>query len=313
LEYCSTMTTSGPQYGTPRPDVKVTTNRVRSEGDDLYFEVRGHGPALLLIPGAGGDADLYAAVADLLSDEFKVITYDRRANARSTSNSPKNFEISQQSRDAVAVIHAAGEQAAFIFGSSSGAVIALDAAKTQPQAVRAAIVHEPPCARVSPNAAKWQRFFANVYRMAYHFGPSLAGLRFIFGIQVPVRRLVKGHARAAEYARGHSGSGQREPRISPTEANQVLMKLELVPVTNYLPDVQLIRGNEVTTIMAVGKWTHDRKTWLAEVSSILAEQLDCELVTFPGHHGSYTDMPHEWAATLRRVLRRAGRTERTAS
>ena len=307
------MTTSGPESGTPQPSVRVTASRVRSEGDDLYFEVRGNGPALLLIPGAGGDADSYAAVADLLSDEFKVITYDRRANARSTSNTPQNFEISQQSRDAVAVIHAAGEQAAFIFGSSSGAVIALDAARTQPQAVRAAIAHEPPCARVSPNAVKWQRFFADVYRMAYHFGPSLAGLRFIFGIQVPVRRLVKGHSQAAEYARGHSGYRQREPRMSPPDATKVLMKLELLPVTNYLPDVQLVRRNRVTVVMAVGTWTQDRKTWLGEVSRILAERLGCELVTFPGHHGSYTDMPHEWAATLRRVLRKAGGTEQTAS
>ena len=233
------MTTSGRESGTPQPHVRVTANRVRSEGDDLYFEVRGHGPAVLLIPGAGGDADLYAAVADLLSDEFKVITYDRRANARSSYNSPQNFEISQQSRDAVAVIRAAGEQAAFIFGSSSGAVIALDAARTQAHAVRAAIVHEPPCARVSPNAAKWQRFFANVYRMAYYLGPSLAGLRFIFGIQVPVRKLVQGHAQAVEYARGQSQSRQPEPRISPLDTNNVLMKLELLPVTNYLPDVQL--------------------------------------------------------------------------
>ena len=305
------MTTSGREPGSPQPNVRVTTNRVRSEGDDLYFEVRGHGPAFLLIPGAGGDADLYAAVADLLSDEFKVITYDRRANARSTSNSPQNFEISQQSRDAVAVIHAAGEQAAFIFGSSSGAVIALDAARTHPHAVRAAIAHEPPCARVSPNAAKWQRFFANVYRTAYHFGPSLAGLRFIFGIQVPVRKLVKGHAQAARYARGHREFRQHESRISSLDANSVLMKLELLPVTNYLPDVQMVHRNGVTVIMAVGKWTQERKTWLAEVSLILAERLGCELVTFPGHHGSYTDMPHEWAATLRRVLRKAGGTEQT--
>ena len=74
---------------------------------------------------------------DILSDEYKVITYDRRANARSTINNPQNFEISQQSRDAVAVLRAAGEQSAFVFGNSSGAVIALDMAKTQPQAVRA--------------------------------------------------------------------------------------------------------------------------------------------------------------------------------
>jgi hypothetical protein len=54
--------------------------------------------------GGSGDAWLYAFVADILSDEYKVITYDRRTNSRSTMNDPQNFEISQQSRDAMTVL-----------------------------------------------------------------------------------------------------------------------------------------------------------------------------------------------------------------
>src|SRR5216683_2801082 len=100
----------------------VQSGRVTTEGDELYYEVRGQGQPLLLIPPGGGDGDFYAAVADSLCDEYKVITYDRRANARSTMNDPQNFEISQQSRDAVAVLRAAGETSAFVFGNSSGAV-----------------------------------------------------------------------------------------------------------------------------------------------------------------------------------------------
>jgi pimeloyl-ACP methyl ester carboxylesterase len=65
--------------------VAVQSGRVTAEGDDLYYEVRGQGPPLLLIAPAGGDGWLYAVVADILADEFKVITYDRRSNARSTS------------------------------------------------------------------------------------------------------------------------------------------------------------------------------------------------------------------------------------
>ena len=38
---------------------------------------------------------------------------------------------------------------------------------------------------------------------------------------------------------------------------------------------------------------------------IMAEQLGSELVTFPGHHGSYMDAPEKWAAVLRRVLHKA--------
>ena len=70
----------------------VKTGYVTTEGDDLYYEVRGHGEPLLMIPG--GDAGYYSFVADILSDKYKVITYDRRGNSRCTRNNPQNFEIS---------------------------------------------------------------------------------------------------------------------------------------------------------------------------------------------------------------------------
>jgi hypothetical protein len=76
-------------------------------------------------------------------------------------------------------------------------------------------------------------------------------------------------------------------------------------VTNYLPDVEVIKQNGVRVFVAVGKWAQERRTWYAQTASILSEQLGCELVTFPGHHGSFMDMPVEWAATLRRVLHEA--------
>src|SRR5262245_48466319 len=140
-----------------KQDAKIQSGRVTTEGADLYYEVRGAGEPLLMIAPGGGDGWQYSWIADILADEFKVITYDRRANARSTMNAPQNFEIGQQSRDAVAVLRAAHETSAFVFGNSSGAVIAVDLAKTQPQAVRAIVAHEPPLARVHPHARTWQR------------------------------------------------------------------------------------------------------------------------------------------------------------
>lgn len=279
----------------------VQSYRVTTEGDELYFEVRGQGQPLLMIAPAGGDGWQYSFVADILADEYKVVTYDRRANARSTMNDPQNFEISQQSRDAVAVLRAAGENSAFVFGNSSGAVIALDMAKTQPQAVRAVVVHEPPIARVHPNARKWQRFFASVYLTAFRFGSSLAALRFMLGVELPVRQLIKA-TREVNIHREQSSVRY----ISSKDAADFLVKQELLPVTNYLPDVERIKQNGVRVFIAIGTWAQERKTWYAQAAHMLAEQLGCELVTFPGHHGSYMDLPDEWAATLRSVLHKAG-------
>jgi hypothetical protein len=72
-----------------------------------------------------------------------------------------------------------------------------------------------------------------------------------------------------------------------------------------MPDVERIKQNGVKVFMAVGKWALDKKTWYVQVAQILAKQLGCELATFPGHHGSFMDMPVEWPATLRTVLHTA--------
>jgi hypothetical protein len=44
--------------------VNVQSGRVTTEGDELYYEVRGQGQSLLMIPAGGGDGDYYSAVAE---------------------------------------------------------------------------------------------------------------------------------------------------------------------------------------------------------------------------------------------------------
>jgi pimeloyl-ACP methyl ester carboxylesterase len=280
----------------------LQAGRVLTEGVELYYEIRGQGQPLLMIPGGGGDGRTYSFVADILSDEYKVITYDRRANSRSTSPEPQNFEVSQQSRDAVAVLRAAGEESAFVFGNSSGAVIALDMASSQPKAVRAIVAHEPPVARLHPNSKKWQRFFAGIYWMAFVFGTPVAMFRFVFGIGLPILELIQ-NSRNRNLERQQ---GKRRETETMSEAdNDFFLKQELLPVTNYLPDIETTKKNGVKVFMAAGKKSLDKKRFYAQTAPILAEMLECEMVTFPGHHVSYVDMPVEWAATLREVLQRA--------
>lgn len=52
----------------------VPSGRVTTEGDELYYEVHGHGQPLLMIAGGSGDPWWYSLTADILSEEYKVIT-----------------------------------------------------------------------------------------------------------------------------------------------------------------------------------------------------------------------------------------------
>ncbi len=49
---------------------------------DLYYEVRGTGPLVVLV-GAPMDADAFAPLADLLADSYSVLTTDPRGINRS--------------------------------------------------------------------------------------------------------------------------------------------------------------------------------------------------------------------------------------
>jgi pimeloyl-ACP methyl ester carboxylesterase len=53
-------------------------------GARLYYETRGSGPVLLLLPGGTADARIFAGIAPLLSDRYTVVTYDPRGLSRST-------------------------------------------------------------------------------------------------------------------------------------------------------------------------------------------------------------------------------------
>src|SRR5699024_3110277 len=125
---------------------------------------------LLMISGGNGDAGFYTYVANLLQKDFQVITYDRRGYSRSARNDPQNFEISQQARDAVVILNKVGHQTGYVFGNSGGAIIALEMARNHPEAIKAAVVHEPPIVTVLPDSKKWLGFFASVYRTSFRFG-----------------------------------------------------------------------------------------------------------------------------------------------
>lgn len=113
------------------------------EGAELHHQVRGDGPPVLLIMGMTGDGGHFDTLADLLADEFTVVTYDRRGNGRSprppgwAQTSPE-----EQADDAAALLAALGLSPAAVYGSSSGGTFALCLLVRHPDLVRRAVLHE---------------------------------------------------------------------------------------------------------------------------------------------------------------------------
>src|SRR5262249_7742751 len=125
--------------------------------------------------------------------------------------------------------------------------------------------------------------------MALGFGVQLAMFRIALSVGVPWRA----------YAKIPKDLGARLGKN-----HEFLVKHEMLPFSNYKPDVEVIKNNGVKVFMAAGKRTLEGGKYPGRTAPVLAEQLGCEMVTFPGHHLSYLDMRQEWAAALRAVLQR---------
>ena len=260
---------------------------VATEGDTLYYEVRGAGPPLLMIHGGVIDASGFAPAADLLAADYTVITYDRRAYSRSTKRDPQNFEVGQQARDAVAILRAAGFGEARVVGNSGGAIIGLEMAKSQPQEVTALVAHEPPVFRVLPEADQLETEYARVYLSAWTEGPQPAMQRFSALNQIPRSEADSAAVSPADMERARGNV-------------EFFIKREMLPFASYKPDVAAIRDNGVAVVLGVGELSREQS--YGRTAPIVAGQLGCPLVVFPGHHTSFLGMADAWVATLRQVM-----------
>jgi pimeloyl-ACP methyl ester carboxylesterase len=115
-------------------------NAVRSaDGTTISYHTTGTGPDVLVIPGALNDATDYADLADALAATFTVHTIQRRGREGSGPQGP-GYGIAAECADLDAVRAATG--ARYVFGHSYGGLVALEAARRNPDITKLA-AYEP--------------------------------------------------------------------------------------------------------------------------------------------------------------------------
>jgi pimeloyl-ACP methyl ester carboxylesterase len=122
-------------------DARLDATVASADGTTIAYERAGAGPAVVLVGGALSDRGDSARLAALLARDFTVVSFDRRGRGKSGDTRP--YAVKREIEDVEALVDAAGG-AAFLFGSSSGAVLALEAATALPGKVRGAALFEPP-------------------------------------------------------------------------------------------------------------------------------------------------------------------------
>lgn len=122
----------------------VQTQFVTSaDGTPIAYEVSGTGPALISVDGALCQRAMGPGrgLAEALGDRFTVYVYDRRGRGESGAGHAP-YAVEREVEDLRALITAAGGHAS-VFGSSSGALLALEAARRSAPIDRLAVYEGP--------------------------------------------------------------------------------------------------------------------------------------------------------------------------
>lgn len=111
------------------------------DGTRIGYETAGQGPPLLLVDGAFCSRKFgpMPALVPLLKDRFTVVTYDRRGRGESGDTPPHTPQ--REVEDLQALVQAVGGTP-YVYGTSSGAVLALRLAAATP--VKKLVLFEPP-------------------------------------------------------------------------------------------------------------------------------------------------------------------------
>ena len=265
-------------------------------GAQIYYEVRGSGPVLLMMPGGPADATTFRKIENRLAERFTVVTYDPRGLSHSTALDSKDDArmVEVFADDAYRLIDTVGapRAKASVFANSGGAVIALELARRHPDQIEAVVAHEPPAPDLLAGSAEMRvamNAVCDTYAEAGFF-PAVQKFMALIGIQ---------------------GGPPPEPEGEPTpEAKEAMAVMQknmdfffgryIRNLAHYRPDLEALKACPCRIVPAVGAESGGQ---LAHNGGLgLARELGIEAAVFPGAHGGFDERPEEFAEKLLEVL-----------
>jgi pimeloyl-ACP methyl ester carboxylesterase len=265
-------------------------------GATLYYEVRGTGPVLLMMPGGPADATTFRRIENDLAKRYTVVTYDPRTYSHSVCKEP--VEDSQMVQVFADDVHrllkkVAGDEKACIFASSGGATIALELIARHPEELDTVVCHEPPSPALLTNKVETRRAMEHVCETCETAGlfPAMQEFMTLVGVQ--------------------GGPPQPDHEPTPEEKEQQALMMGnmnyffgryIRNLGRYEPDLDAVAKAPCRVIGAVGEES-DATTQLACAGGYrLAQIVGSAPVVFPGDHGGFDGKPAEFAAKLLEVL-----------
>jgi pimeloyl-ACP methyl ester carboxylesterase len=170
----------------------------REDGAEIYYEVHGEGPAILLSHGFSATSQMWRDQVAPLSRDHRLILWDMRGHGRSAYPDDQSlYSEAATVDDMAAILDAAGERMAIVGGLSLGGYMSLAFHRLHPERVRALMVFDtgPGYRKDEPREA-WN---ANAIRRAERYEAEGLGdlSRASREVRTATHRDATGLARAA--------------------------------------------------------------------------------------------------------------------
>jgi 3-oxoadipate enol-lactonase len=166
----------------------LETGVAPSGGVALCYESAGRGPAVLLVAGFGATRRAWARTVPILTRRFRVLSFDNRGMGDS-EGSLWPYSARGMADDAVAVLDAAGERRAHVYGISLGGMVAQEIALRHPERVAALVLAAttPGGPRAVPGETTALTFFARCHAMGREEA-AWAAVPYLYGERTRRRR-----------------------------------------------------------------------------------------------------------------------------
>jgi pimeloyl-ACP methyl ester carboxylesterase len=265
-------------------------------GASLYYEVRGSGPVLLMMPGGPADASAFRNIAGHLASHYTVVTYDPRGLSHSKLGGPLDKELIVQifADDVHRLLAAvAGKEKGSVCASSGGASISLELAARHHEQLDTLVVHEPPSPSLQPDPDHVWAGMKEVVE-TYRQGDAGAAMQKFAAL---IRLRGQGPPPAPE---GEPTPEMREATAQMQRNMDLFFTDYMEAIADYEPDFDALKIASCRIVAAVGD---ESRGELAHDGGLgLAKRLKTKAVVFPGAHTGFDSHSAEFAVKLREVL-----------
>ncbi|PTK68490.1 alpha/beta fold hydrolase [Staphylococcus borealis] len=267
------------------------------QGAKLRYHKVGNGPVIIFIPGANGTGDIFMPLAQQLKDKFTVVAVDRRGYGQSELTEPlpeeainpdSRYRVKRDAQDIAELAKSLSDEPVYVFGSSSGSIVAMHVLKEHPDVVKKIAFHEPPINTFLPDATYWQDKNAEIIDIAINEGMPQA--MKLFGETLQISKLDQQYMSKPAQAENDADSKKRFDEMLGW------FKYEIRQYTES--DISIDDFKKHKDIITLLNGTASKGSFPQEVNFFISEETGINIIDIPGGHLGYVQEPEGFANVL---------------